>query len=439
MLATAKLLIAEIEGDIKPKDNNEETSAEKDSASGERIKAQAVLFAWLFFLVIGGGMMALYYYQIRYLPDIDWHSLLIYLAAATIIGGSIGGLEALLVFLPGYIWSEFLVVDLGLRGVLCFPEPGKYEIKNDKLKDYEPCVFAIFKYLGFIFVALFTIAHFWLIPEVLVKYGPINYFVTVFSLTIAASVWVSIILERKYSSLKSELNSGSNSQDTQPLRTESAEVGESVGELRIESECELNSGVFTPSPHSWGLKVRSKNKDRWYKAPGRSSRLTKYGFWFALSTILSQIALFLIYKLASKSNEATPWELQVMCIVGVLISNHIVAACFRKHRISAVMASVLAVMLLLFAVDRYTSLSEKFMALYGFGDDHKVCMVLNDEGKNLLTKIKPSGEHWDSVNDPYKLRYATILSSVGSDYFLSLDKQKLVLPKSMVTSWVRED
>jgi hypothetical protein len=99
------------------------------------------------------------------------------------------------------------------------------------------------------------------------------------------------------------------------------------------------------------------------------------------------------------------------------------------------MASVIAVMLLLFAVDRYTSLSEKLMALYGFGDDHKVCIVLNNEGKKVLTEMSPPG--WNP-KDPYKLHNASILSSVGSDYFLSLDNQKFILPKSTVTSWVRE-
>src|ERR1044072_9805307 len=116
MSATAKILIAEIEG-------APESHETKGSESSEFIKAHAVLFAWLFFLVIGGGMMALYYSRIGYLPDIDWHSLLVYLAAASLIGGSIGGLEAVLVFLPGYIWSEILVVDDSLRDLLCYPKP----------------------------------------------------------------------------------------------------------------------------------------------------------------------------------------------------------------------------------------------------------------------------------------------------------------------------
>ena len=65
----------------------------KDSNSSEVIgllKANTSLAVWLVFLAIGGGLLALYYAKIGYLPDIEWNSTLVYLAAASIIGAGVG-------------------------------------------------------------------------------------------------------------------------------------------------------------------------------------------------------------------------------------------------------------------------------------------------------------------------------------------------------------
>src|SRR6201999_844240 len=77
----------------------------------EFLKTGPVPLVGLGVMGLGSTVLALYYGEIGYLPDIDWHSLLIYLAAASIIGAGLGGLYFLSLFLPGFLWAEFLVSD----------------------------------------------------------------------------------------------------------------------------------------------------------------------------------------------------------------------------------------------------------------------------------------------------------------------------------------
>src|SRR5215475_8272087 len=111
--------------------------AAPDSEKPGALKIDHGLFVWLIFLALGGGILALYYSQIGYLPDIEWHSLLLYLAAATILGASLGILFSLLLFLPGCIWAELIIGD-----------PPLYRIFYH---DGEPCMREIIKRLGVLF------------------------------------------------------------------------------------------------------------------------------------------------------------------------------------------------------------------------------------------------------------------------------------------------
>src|ERR1700716_2893111 len=112
------------------------------------LKANTLIVVWVVFLTFGGGLLALYYARIGYLPDIDWSASLIYLAALTIIGVGVSGLFALSLFVPGFIWATFLVFDSDIGEQFC------YQSGNG-----EPCIRAIWRHLGVPFVGGLLISH----------------------------------------------------------------------------------------------------------------------------------------------------------------------------------------------------------------------------------------------------------------------------------------
>jgi hypothetical protein len=78
-------------------------------------KFDTTVLAGLVFLAFGGGIISFYYSHIRYLPDIEWSQSIVHLATATLIGGGFAILLALSLFLPGCMWSAFLIRDERLR------------------------------------------------------------------------------------------------------------------------------------------------------------------------------------------------------------------------------------------------------------------------------------------------------------------------------------
>lgn len=328
------------------------------SGSNELLKANTGLLVWLLFLGFGGGLMALYYAHIGYLPDIDWHSLLIYLAAASVIGASIGFLHFLSLLLPGFIWAEFLVCDSKLEGVLC------YEDRNVR----EPSIFHIWKHIGILFSIVFAISHIFL------PYGSITYLISVILLISISSV---IFFSR-----------------------------------------------FKTHVH---VKDQQDQKDL-------HSRLFRYTFCFALSLALSQISVFLIYQLASRPKGSSYFVLASICTAVVIISNHAVAARYPRHQGQAILVSIVAAFLLLCTADRLASLPARMMTLYGFGGGQKVCIILTDDGVKTFESLGlpiQSGQQ-EARN---RIREVEILSSVGLEYYLSLNGCKFTFPKSMIISW----
>ena len=134
--------------------NGKETTAlsPADTTSSELsalFKVETSLMVWLIFLAFGGGVMALYYARIRYLPDVEWSAALLYLGVATIVGGTVALLFAMSLLLPGLIWSEFLIFDPRLEGKKVF--------RFDEGK--ELCVQTIFKLLGAPFGLALLFSH----------------------------------------------------------------------------------------------------------------------------------------------------------------------------------------------------------------------------------------------------------------------------------------
>lgn len=83
-------------------------------------KFDTTVLAGLVFLALGGGIISFYYSHIRYLPDIEWSQSIVHLATATLIGGGLAILLALSLFLPGCMWSAFLLRDERLKDSFWF-------------------------------------------------------------------------------------------------------------------------------------------------------------------------------------------------------------------------------------------------------------------------------------------------------------------------------
>src|SRR5690349_24517349 len=114
--------------------------------------ANTGLAVWLIFLAIGGGILALYYSRIDYLPEVEWKASLIYLFIGTIVGGAIGLLLTLSLLIPGVLWSHFIIrdpcIDFSLHRGLSSKEAGE-----------DLCIRTIAGYLGLPFLFFLLLSH----------------------------------------------------------------------------------------------------------------------------------------------------------------------------------------------------------------------------------------------------------------------------------------
>jgi len=118
--------------------------------------ANTTLAVWLIFLALGGGILAIYYSQIDYLPEVEWKASLIYLFIGSIVGGVIGLLLTLSLFIPGVLWSHFILldpcVDFSLHSGL-----------SAKEADDDLCIRTIIRCLGLPFLVLLLLSHLFLL------------------------------------------------------------------------------------------------------------------------------------------------------------------------------------------------------------------------------------------------------------------------------------
>lgn len=387
---------------------------------GELLRANTTLVVWLVFLALGGGILSLYYARIGYLPDIEWRSFLVYLAAASFIGGGVGVLLALSLLLPGLIWAECLLCDPGLVKLFCY-ENGK-----------ELCLRTVLKYLGLPFFVALMISHFALKADQIwpsEKHLAIAYSV-ISILLLVVTFWV---VHHRFNSHAALISEGLREERKRRYASEKETANTSA---RVDNQSSNTSA-----------RVEGQSRDE----QGKNSidlevkrRLVKYSSWFALSVFLSQISMLLIYRLSGK----LPWFyfffLCGVCTVGVWISNHVVALRYGHSPRQAVAASLVAAAVLLFAADRFslvsgvTSLSEGVMSYYGFGTDHKVTLLVNDEGATIIRSLGLPCEAWGGVYD------VEILSRLGSEYYLRVGHtddnagRTFVLPKSTVRSFLSQ-
>ena len=398
-----KRFVGGYRGRFRPVGRREQIDQPSSRQVVELLKANTTLAVWLVFLAIGGGLLALYYGRIHYLPDIEWSSTIIYLAAASIIGGAIGLLMAMSVFLPGFIWSEFLIFDQKLVGEFCYDGTGT-----------EPCVRSTIGYLGLPFAALLVCSHvalFLVLPHTPPRRQVILYWIIAAVILLA----IALFMRRLFRCVLSQAN------DVGELSTGRAP-------MRRLLRCVLSKAGDFSEQSTGGVPENSSAKDKEI-----ARRTFKYSFWFTISGLLSQISMFLIYRLSKELAAADFATLTFVCILGVLTANHIVAVRYRHYPRQAVVASLVAAALLLFAADRFSPLSTRIMGYYGFGENGKATLLVTDEGARII----------DRLDLPQcgtgRLCNVEILSKIGDEYFMRVDDKTFTLPKSTVIARVSEN
>lgn len=285
------------------------------------LKTNTTLTVWLIFLGVGGGLLALYYIRIGYLPDMEWNAALIYLFVGSIFGGVIGLLLTISLYLPGVIWSEIIVFERTLDNHLTYyAEHDEASGKQSMRK--EPCIKSIMLCLGLPFLLALVISHLFLRVSQMPVIKWIDLYWVVAGLLLVATFFV---MRKIFRSL---------------------------------------------------LKPKDKIISR---------QIFKYSIWFTLSVLLNQISMYVTYRLADRTPDPTDFLILTgMCTTSVLISTHVVAVRHRYYPRQALVAALVAAGVLLFTADRFSSLSMKLMNRYGIGDDKRVNLLVTKEAVQLL-------------------------------------------------------
>jgi len=349
-------------------------AAQKESSEIDKfLIANASFAVWLIFLAFGGGILALYYARIGYLPEIEWKASLIYLFIGSIVGGVIGLLLTISVYLPGVIWSETIVFDPCLK-FSYFPPNGKH---SDKEQPTEMCLRTILKYLGLPFLFVLLISHIALLA------GRVQYWLIAGALLVLTFFVMRGLLKYRLSN--------------------------------------RSEGI---APDSQRIGDASKTD------PAVGRHAFKLSSAFTLSVLLNQISMYVMYWLSgSPSKVGTFVVLTILCTTGVWIACHVVALRYRDYPRQAIVASLVAAGLLLFTADNFSSLSVKLMNHFGMGYYKRVNLVVNDHGKDIVKNlgVPKCGD--------LQLCNVEILSKVGDEYYLRVgDEAYLTLPKSDVVA-----
>jgi hypothetical protein len=340
------------------------------SALSKLLEGNKPVVVWLIFLGIGGGLLALYYLRIGYLPDMEWNAALVYLFICSVFGGLIGLLLAISLYLPGVIWSDIIVFEPILDNHLSFNAEHD-ELSGTRSLRKEPCIKGIIRYLGILFFVALLLSHLVLRASKTIKLMDVYWIIAGLLL-----VGTFFVMRKIFRHL---------------LKPQEKSEGESKT---------INRQIF------------------------------RYSFWFTLSVLLNQIAMYVIYRLADRTPNTYDFLILTgLCTTGVWISTHVVATRHRYYPRQALVAALVAAVLLLFMADRFSSLSMKLMSRYGIGEGRKVNLLVNEKAVQLL-----SSEGVPTCG-PQHLCDVEILSKIGDHYFVRVSgKFYLTLPKSEVIS-----
>jgi hypothetical protein len=145
--------------------------------------------------------------------------------------------------------------------------------------------------------------------------------------------------------------------------------------------------------------------------------------------------MLVIYLLSERPTGPPFVWLTLICTAGVLISNLVVAVRYHHYPRQAVTASLVAAALLLVAADQFSPLPFGIMSHYGFGKNHKVNLLLNDQGAAIIEKLGLQNKCAVAFRE--NLCEVEILSKLGGEYCLRLDGRIFTLPKSAVISLIQ--
>jgi hypothetical protein len=358
--------------------NGKETTAlpppdTKSSELSALFKAETSLMVWLIFLAFGGGIMALYYARIRYLPDIEWSAALVHLGVGTIVGGTVALLFAMSLLLPGLIWSEFLIFDSKMEREKVF------RFDNGK----ELCVQSIFKLLGAPLGLALLASHLSLVTgQYISSIGVVLLVYVAVSAISIAVVW-------------------------RHMRAVFEEKGKPAFKEDGTPETINGDGLKL-----WSLRSVS---------------------WFTLSLVLSQISIVAEYVLSTPTTLSSFFALTFICTAGVLVSNHVVAMLYRSNPKQAILASLVAAGFLLFTADWFSPLSLRIMSYYGMGGGRTVDLVLTEDGSKVV------GDLGFALCETRTVCSVEILSKLGDEYYLVVNKKTFTLPKAAVQSYRSSD
>ena len=353
--------------DVSPNGTAHNQPQQPSSELEKLLKANTTLAVWLIFLGIGGGLLALYYFRIGYLPDMEWNSALIYLFVCSIFGGVIGLLLTISVYLPGVIWCEIIVFEKILDNHLSYYAEHDDPLGKRSMRK-EPCIKSIMYYLGIPFFGALVLSHLCLRASEIAVIKPIDSYLVVAILFLVATFFV---MRKIFRSL---------------LKPQEKSVPEGKTITR---------------------------------------QIFKYSIWFTLSVLLNQIAMYVIYRLANRTSERSDFlVLTAMCTTVVSISTHVVAVRHRYYPRQALVFALVAAVMLLFMADRFSSLSMNLMSRYGIGDGKRVNLLVTTDAVQLV-----SSEGVPTCG-PQHLCNVEILSKVGDHYFVRVgDKVCITLPK----------
>lgn len=369
------------ESKVSPNGTAQSQTEQLSGTIGRLLQADTPLLVWLIFFSVGGGILALYYARIGYLPDMEWKAALVYLFIGSMVGGVIGILLTMSLFLPGVIWADFIIFDKYLDGELTY-EVDHTDHSGKTSKRKEPCIHSIIIYLGVPYLVVLLTSH--LALRVTIETGWSS-FKTIDLYWLVAVILLGIMFYR--------------------MRE-----------------------IFTYLT-DWENK---KGEDK----ATIERQIVKYSSWFTLSILLNQISMYLIYRLSDRTPMLSDFLiLTVICTAAVWIATHVVAASHRSYPAQAVIASLVTAGLLLFTADNFSSLSMALMSRYGIGESQKFNFLVKNDGLKIISdqhlNCEPSGQYLCDVE---------ILSKMGDQYFLRVGgKKNITLPKSDVVFIVQVD
>jgi hypothetical protein len=339
--------------------------APRSSEIDKLLVANTSLAVWLIFLAIGGGILALYYARIDYLPEVEWKASLIYLFIGSIVGGVIGLLLTLSLLIPGVLWSHFIIrdpcIDFSLHAGLSRQEA-----------DDELCIRTIAGSLGWPFLKFLLLSHLFLLV------GKAAYWV------FAAGILVLTFwqMRRRFSKL-----------------------------VKKQETC-------TGDTDAHAFKYAA-----WFTLSVFLSQTTMYVIYW-----LSDTPGAINWRTGDAHNLGVFGILTILCTAAVWLSNHAVAVLYQKYQPGAIAAALLAAGLLLFTADYFSNLSVKLMNHYGLGYEERANVLISPEGdsrvrtlgvtpcsQNLLCNV----EILSKIGDQYYLR-------VGNTDYVTLPKADVI-------------